>query len=213
MLFRSVYSNLAAGNITNAANPYNTYTASGGFLGSNPYFNQALAGAGQAATQNYWDAVNQAQSGASKAGRYGSGAQENLFNRAGGTLANTLANKAGELAYQQYGMERGLQEAAMGRLGSTSAQDIANQLAGAQNLTQAGQQTFANQLAAAGGLGTLGQQAIQNQLTGAQNLTNVGQQQLANQLQAAGGLATTSAADLSRQLAAGQAAQIGRAHV
>lgn len=203
---QNVYSNLAAGNITNAANPYNQFTAGGGFLGANPYFTNALAGAGQATTQNYWDAINQAQSGASQAGRYGSGAQANLFNRAGTTLANTLANKAGELAYNQYAAERGLQEAAMGRLGSVSAQDIANQLAGAQNLTQAGQQTYANQLAAAGGLGTLGQQAIQNQLTGAQQLTNVGQQALQNQLAAAGGLAGTSAADLSRQLAAGQAA-------
>ena len=74
----------------------------GQYLANNPFFNQALAGAGQAATSQYFDAINQAQSGASQAGRYGSGAQENLFNRAGTTLANTLANKAGELSYQNY---------------------------------------------------------------------------------------------------------------
>jgi hypothetical protein len=84
----------------------------GQYLANNPFFNQALAGAGGAATQQYFDAINQAQSGASQAGRYGSGAQENLFNRAGTTLANTLANKAGELAYQNYSTERGRQEAA-----------------------------------------------------------------------------------------------------
>jgi hypothetical protein len=84
----------------------------GQYLANNPFFNQALAGAGQAATNQYFDAINQAQSGASMAGRYGSGAQENLFNRAGSTLANTLANKAGELAYQNYGAERARQEAA-----------------------------------------------------------------------------------------------------
>jgi hypothetical protein len=84
----------------------------GQYLANNPYFNQALAGAGQAATNQYFDAINQAQSGASTAGRYGSGAQENLFNRAGSTLASTLANKAGELAYSNYGAERGRQEAA-----------------------------------------------------------------------------------------------------
>jgi hypothetical protein len=84
----------------------------GQYLANNPYFNQALAGAGQAAGQQYFDAINQAQSGASQAGRFGSGVQENLFNRAGTTLANTLANKAGELSYQNYAAERGRQEAA-----------------------------------------------------------------------------------------------------
>lgn len=84
----------------------------GQYLANNPFFNQALQGAGQAATAQYFDAINQAQSGASQAGRYGSGAQENLFNRAGTTLANTLANTAGNLAYQNYGAERGRQEAA-----------------------------------------------------------------------------------------------------
>jgi hypothetical protein len=84
----------------------------GQYLANNPFFNQALAGAGQAATAQYFDAINQAQSGASQAGRYGSGAQANLFNRAGTTLANSLANTAGNLAYQNYGAERGRQEAA-----------------------------------------------------------------------------------------------------
>jgi hypothetical protein len=84
----------------------------GQYLANNPFFNQALAGAGQAATAQYFDAINQAQSGASQAGRFGSGAQENLFNRAGTTLANSLANTAGNLAYQNYGAERGRQEQA-----------------------------------------------------------------------------------------------------
>jgi hypothetical protein len=84
----------------------------GQYLANNPFFNQALQGAGQAATSQYFDAINQAQSGASRAGRYGSGAQENLFNRAGTTLANTLANTAGNLAYQNFGAERDRQEQA-----------------------------------------------------------------------------------------------------
>lgn len=84
----------------------------GQYLANNPFFNQALQGAGQAATAQYFDAINQAQSGASQAGRYGSGAQANLFNRAGTTLANSLANTAGNLAYQNYGAERGRQEQA-----------------------------------------------------------------------------------------------------
>ncbi len=85
---------------------------SGQYLANNPYFNQALAGAGQAATQQYFDAINQAQSGASQAGRFGSNVQANMFNRAGTTLANALTNKAGELSYQNYAAERARQEAA-----------------------------------------------------------------------------------------------------
>jgi len=167
-LANSVYGGLASGQMGNMAQPLNQFSASGGYLGSNPYFNQALAGAGQAATNQYFDAINQAQSGASQAGRYGSNAQENLFNRAGSTLASTLANKAGELAYNQYGMERGLQESALGRLGATSAQDITNRLAGAQALTGVGQQTLQNQLSAASGLAGTSGQDLSRQLAAGQ---------------------------------------------
>jgi len=149
----NVYSGLATGGITNAANPYNQYTASGQYLSAgNPYFNQALAGAAQGATQNYNDAIMAAQSGASRAGRYGSGVSADIQNRAANTLATTLANKYGELAYGNYAAERGLQENAIGRMGSLSQADIANQLTGANALTAGGQQTYANRLNAAGGL-------------------------------------------------------------
>lgn len=85
---------------------------SGNYLNSNPYFNQALAGASQGATQTYMDAIKQAQGGASMAGRYGSGVSADIQNRAANTLSNTLANKYGDLAYQNYNAERGRQEAA-----------------------------------------------------------------------------------------------------
>jgi len=85
---------------------------SGQYLQNNPYFNQALAGAAQGATQNYNDAIAQAQSSLSRAGRYGSNVGADIQNRAASTLANTLANKYGELAYQNYGAERARQEAA-----------------------------------------------------------------------------------------------------
>ena len=84
----------------------------GQYLQNNPYFNQALAGAAQGATQNYNDAIKAAQGGASMAGRYGSGASADIQNRAAGTLANTLANKYGDLAYQNYANERGMQNQA-----------------------------------------------------------------------------------------------------
>ena len=85
---------------------------SGKYLQNNPYFEQALAGASQGATQTYNDAIKAAQGGASMAGRYGSGASADIQNRAAGTLATTLANKYGDLAYQNYANERGMQNQA-----------------------------------------------------------------------------------------------------
>ena len=95
---------------------------SGQYLQNNPYFNQAMQGAAQGATQNYNDAIAAAQSSLSRAGRYGSNVGADIQNRAASTLANTLANKYGELAYQNYGAERGRQEAAaMGAPGLAQA--------------------------------------------------------------------------------------------
>ena len=86
-------------------------TVGGEFLSAgNPYFSQAMQGAAQGATQNYNDAIMAAQSGASRAGRYGSGVSADIQNRAANTLANTLANKYGEFAAQNYANERQLQQ-------------------------------------------------------------------------------------------------------
>jgi hypothetical protein len=86
-------------------------TVGGEFLSAgNPYFSQAMQGAAQGATQNYYDAIKAAQSGASQAGRYGSGVSADIQNRAANTLSNTLANKYGEFAAQNYANERQLQQ-------------------------------------------------------------------------------------------------------
>ena len=111
--FQAAQNRALAGNpLLPAAQQQQQDVISGQYLANNPFFNQALAGAGQAATQQYFDAINQAQSGASQAGRFGSNVQANLFNRAGTTLANALTNKAGELSYQNFASERARQEAA-----------------------------------------------------------------------------------------------------
>jgi hypothetical protein len=183
----NVYSGLATGGITNAANPYNQYTASGQYLSAgNPYFNQALAGAAQGATQNYNDAIRAAQGGASMAGRYGSGASADIQNRAANTLAQTLANKYGELAYGNYAAERGLQEGAIGRMGSLSQADIANQLAGANALTAGGQQTYANRLNAAGGLAGTSAADLSRRLSAGQLAPTLAQADYADIQQLAG---------------------------
>jgi len=86
-------------------------TVGGNYLSAgNPYFSSAMRGVGEAATQNYNDAIMAAQSGASKAGRYGSGVSADIQNRAANTLANTLTNKYGEFAAQNYNTERQLQQ-------------------------------------------------------------------------------------------------------
>lgn len=115
----------------------------GQYLQNNPYFNQAMQGAAGAASQSYFDAINAAQSGASKAGRYGSNVQNDLFNRAGTTLANTLANKAGELAYTNYAAERGRQEAAAAGAPQLAAADYGDiaQLAKAGQTAEGYQQS------------------------------------------------------------------------
>ena len=86
-------------------------TVGGSYLSAgNPYFSAAMKGVGESATQNYNDAIMAAQSGASKAGRYGSGVSADIQNRAANTLANTLTNKYGEFAAQNYNAERALQQ-------------------------------------------------------------------------------------------------------
>lgn len=84
----------------------------GQYLQNNPYFNQAMSGAASAAQNKFYDAINSVNSQASSLGRYGSGAQGQLQGKAADTLANTLADKYGQLAYQNYATERGRQDAA-----------------------------------------------------------------------------------------------------
>lgn len=96
-----------------AAQQANLSTIQGANLGLNPFFSDALRGAGQAATQQFQDALGSVASQASKAGRYGSGAMGELQSRASTNLANALTNKAGELAYSNYAAERAAQERAI----------------------------------------------------------------------------------------------------
>jgi hypothetical protein len=105
---------LAGNPLVPAAQQQQLGTIQGNYLSAgNPYFTQALAGPTQQATQAYNDAIKAAQGGASMAGRYGSGASADIQNRAANTLATTLANTYGNLAYQNYAGERGMQNQAV----------------------------------------------------------------------------------------------------
>lgn len=110
-------------------------TLGGAFLGGNPFFQGAFAPAAQAATRQFQTAIGDIESRASLAGRYGSGAMGNLQDRATGALAQSLANTAGNLAYQNYEAERARQNAAIAAapaMAQADYQDI-------QNMLQAGQ--------------------------------------------------------------------------
>ncbi len=162
-------------------------TASGKYLSGNPFFQGAFAPAAQAATQQFQSALGTLSSQASKAGRYGSGAAERLQGQASGQLAQQLANTAGQLAYTNYATERGLQEAAMGRLGSLAQQDIANRMmavSAAPQLASADYQDIQN-LLSAGQLreGYTGKQ-LQSDIDRFNFLQNRPQQNLANYLNA-----------------------------
>lgn len=160
------YTGLLGGTV-NPAMAGTQATASGQYLSGNPFFQGAFAPAAQAATQQFQSAMGNIASQASRAGRYGSGAMERLQGQASNQLAQQLANTAGQLAYQNYAQERGLQESALGRVGALSQQDIANRMAAAQGLSGNFQQALATQLAATGGLGQTFASDVGRQLTAA----------------------------------------------
>jgi hypothetical protein len=95
----------------------------GAYLGGNPFFQGAFQPAARAAQQSFYDAMSGIGSRASAAGRYGSGSMQELENRAMGQLSQSLADTAGQLAYQNYADERARQMAAMGAAPEMAAAD------------------------------------------------------------------------------------------
>jgi hypothetical protein len=110
-------------------------TVSGGFLGGNPFFQGAFQPAAQAAQSQFQQTLGDIGSKASLAGRYGSGAMGSLQDRASGQFAQTLANTAGKLAYENYADERARQQAATMAAPAMSQADYQD----IQNMLQAGQ--------------------------------------------------------------------------
>jgi hypothetical protein len=110
----------------------------GQYLGANPFLQAALRPGQESATQAYNQAIGATRSQASSAGRYGSGAQNQLESMSQQNLANALANQAGQAAYQNYAAERGMQNQAAQyapTLSQSRYQDV-NQL---MNLGQIGE--------------------------------------------------------------------------
>ena len=87
-------------------------TVSGDYLGGNPFFQGAFQPAARAAESQFKTTLGDIASKSSLAGRYGSGAMGSLQDRATGAFSQSLANTAGQLAYQNYDAERARQQAA-----------------------------------------------------------------------------------------------------
>ena len=126
-------------------------TAGGSYLSAgNPYFSSMMASAAKPAVTEFNKAIRDIGSRTASSGRYGSGAMGELEGTASENLANSLTQRAAELAYSNYGAERGRQEQAVARLG-----DITNE-------------QFNQQLSAAQGLGSLTESQAQRQMNAAQ---------------------------------------------
>lgn len=87
-------------------------TMGGQYLSGNPFFQGAFKAAAEAAQSEFLSGIGQIGSAASKAGRLGSGAAQNMQNTAMNQFAKALTGTAGQLAYQNYANERQAQQAA-----------------------------------------------------------------------------------------------------
>ena len=193
---------LQGGN-TNMALAGTQATANGDYLQNNPNFNAVMDSAGKKASDIYNAATQNTASSASQAGRYGSNAHARLQAGNAGKLADSLANTAGQYAYQNYGAERANQENAIGRLGDISNNQFNQQMQATQGLgnladnqlgrdMNAQQNTFGNQLSATQGLSSANEAQFGREMNAQQN-------NFSNSLSATQGLSSANESQFGRQ--------------
>ena len=108
-------------------------TAGGAFLSGNPYQQQMIQAATRPIMQQFEEqTLPGIASGFSQAGRYGSGAMERALGRATESTARAIGDVSTNIAYQDYGAERGRQQQAI--LGQITAAGQAPQIYGQQFL-------------------------------------------------------------------------------
>lgn len=92
------------------------FTAGGGFLQGSPFLNQAIQSATRPLMQQFEQVTLPGiQSAFSRAGRYGSGAQERAIGTATEATGRAIGDISSQIAAADYARERGLQEQAIGR--------------------------------------------------------------------------------------------------
>ena len=143
-------------------------TAGGAFLGMNPFLQETFNAAARPITSQFQQQIQNINSQASRAGRYGSAAQGQLQAGAAESLAANLSGLGERLGFAGYQQERQLQEAALNRQQQAQQQALINQLAATSGLGQTQAQQFATQLQAAQGLTGAEQGAANVRLTAAQ---------------------------------------------
>jgi len=102
----------------------------------NPYFSAMMASAATPAVNEFNKAIRDIGSRTAASGRYGSGAMGEMESQASENLANSLTNRAAELAYSNFGAERARQDAAIAQAPQMAAADYSD----IQQLMNVGQQ-------------------------------------------------------------------------
>jgi hypothetical protein len=124
---------MAGSPLLNAAQAEQLATIEG--RGVNPFLSGALEQANRLAGERYTQDIQNLQSQASSAGRYGSSAMGQQAGKAQDIFARALTEQGGQLAYQSSEAERGRQVAASQAAPQMSAADYAD----IQRLLQVGQ--------------------------------------------------------------------------
>jgi hypothetical protein len=182
-------------------------TSQGSYLGGSPYLQSALGQANRLTAESLQEGIRGLQSKTSLAGRYGSGAEQQLAGKMTDAAARALAEQNQQAYLQNYQQERGLQEQALQSLGGLSQQGFINQLTGAQGLGTAAQQGFANEMAATQAAQGVYSSDLANRMAAAQAGQGVYQQDFANQMSATQAGQNVYQSDYANQMAALAGAQ------
>ena len=203
---QSFYQGMRGGAMQNEALAGTRATSQGAYLGGSPYLESALGQANRLTAESLQEGIRGLQSKTSMAGRYGSGAEQQLAGKMTDAAARALAEQNQQAYLQNYQQERGLQEQALQSLGGLSQQGFVNQLTGAQGLGTAAQQAYANQMGATQAAQGVYGSDLANRMAAAQAGQNVYQSDYANQMAALGGAQGVRQADIATQMqAAGMA--------
>jgi hypothetical protein len=118
------------------------FTAGGGFLGTNPFLQGAIASATRPVMQQFQEqTLPGIQSAFSAAGRYGSGAQTRAIGQAQEAASRAIGDISASMTAQDYARERGLQQQAIGQqatLGQMAPSFFAQQFLPSEQLAQIG---------------------------------------------------------------------------
>jgi hypothetical protein len=173
-----VFRSAAAGQMQNVAMPGFADVAGGSFLMGSPYRDMAIQSAVRPLMQQFEQTTLPGiQSAFSRAGRYGSGAQERAIGQATEATGRAIGDVASQISAADFARERALQEQARAGLAGLSAQGIQTQLAGASGLSGLQQAQLATQLSAAGGVGATQAADLQRQLAASQIAPSIYSQQ------------------------------------